>query len=100
MIKYSTLEKKNVLYKEREFQELSDLYTGGYEILRRARNYLPKVVGEHPKRYEERIAHASYIPYFGEIVDFFVSNLFNQDLTVTPPSDGEDPETPGHLPDE
>jgi len=99
-VKYSTLDRKHASYKDSMFGELSDLYCGGYAILKRAENYLPRVVGEHPKRYKERLEHASYIPYFGEIIDFFVSNLFNQDLTVTPPSDGEDPETPGHLPDE
>ncbi len=100
MAKYSTLSKVHATYGEGNFEELNDLYCGGYSILSRAGNYLPRVVGEHPKRYKERLEHASYIPYFGEIIDFFVSNLFNQDLTVTPPSDGEDPETPGKMPDE
>ncbi len=58
------------------------------------------MLGESDSRYKQRLDQASYIPYLGEIVDYFVSNLFNQELTVTPPSDAEHPETPGELPDE
>lgn len=100
MPSYEVLNRKHKGYDSEMFSELCDLYTGGYQILKHARKYLPKYVGEHPARYKERLEQASYIPYFGQIIDYFVSNLFNQDLTVTPPSDSEDPETPGTLPDE
>lgn len=96
---YDILDRKHECYDESVYKELDDLYTGGYQILKNARRYLPQMVGENSDRYKERLAHASYIPYFCEIVDYFVSNLFNQDLTVTPPSDAENPETPGVFPD-
>jgi hypothetical protein len=100
MPKYQILNRMHSCYDVEMFSTLSDIYCGGFQILRNARRYLPRVLGENDNRYNERLNHASYIPYFGEIVDYFVSNLFNQDLTVTPPSDSENPETPGTFPDE
>lgn len=100
MTSYKALNRKHPDYDVRQFKELKDLYTGGFSILKNARHYLPKLLGEPQQRYKQRIEQASYIPYFGEIIDFFVSNLFNQDLTVTPPSDAENPETPGTFPNE
>lgn len=97
---YEILNRKHACYDSTVYSELSDLYCGGYQILRNANKYLPKVVGEHDVKYSERLKQASYIPYFAEIVDYFVSNLFNQDLTVTPPGDSENPDTPGTTPDE
>lgn len=99
-MKYSILNRKHSSYDEEQYKELKELYTGGYCILKNARHYLPRVLGETESRYIERVQHASYVPYFGQIIDYFVSNLFNQDLTVTPPSDAEHPETPGVVPDE
>lgn len=97
---YDILNRTHSCYDQNVYEELCDIYAGGYQILKNAKRYLPKFVGENPSKYKERLEHASYIPYFGEIVDYFVSNLFNQDLTVTPPSDSENPETPGELPDQ
>lgn len=99
-MKYKILDRVHSEYRPEQYRELCDLYEGGWTILRHAAKYLPRVIGESDKRYGQRLQDASYIPYFGEIVDYFVSNLFAQDLTVTPPSDAEHPETPGVTPDE
>lgn len=99
-MKYKVLNRCHPEYNAGQYSELCDLYKGGWQILQNAQHYLPKAVSESDNRYRQRLKEASYIPYFGEIIDFFVSNLFAQDLTVTPPSDAEHPETPGTIPDE
>src|SRR5262249_16113 len=80
-------------------QELQDLYEGGYSILRNAKKYLPQLIGEVSRRYEERIKLCAYICYLGEIVDSYVAHLFQQEIAVQPAADGADPSTPGVLPD-
>jgi hypothetical protein len=81
------------------WQEVSDLYSGGYTIRNAAKRYLPRMQSENPVNYEERIREASFIGYLGQIVDFFGANLFGSELVVTPPADAEDGSTIGELPD-
>jgi hypothetical protein len=71
-------------YNAERIQELEDLYVGGYQAIERASTYLPKLVGEGSARWDERTKAAAYIPYLGEICDFFASNLFAQPLSVEP----------------
>ena len=99
-MKYEILTQKHPSYLEEEWGELDDLYCGGYQILRNARRYLPRMIGETPARYEERVRIAAYIAYLGQVVDFFVADLFSQELRVTPAVDEADPTTPGGMPDD
>lgn len=71
-------------YAPKLWQELDDLYRGGYQILEHAERYLKQHVGEHMDRYRERLQLCGYIGYFGEIVDFYASSLFSHKLAVTP----------------
>lgn len=99
-MKYSILAQKHPTYAGREWEEMDDLYAGGYQILRNAARYLPQMIGETNARYEERVRIAAYISYLGQVVDFFVANLFSQELRVTPAADAGDPTTPGGMPDD
>jgi len=80
--------------------EVEDLYEGGYRIRKNAKAYLHRMDGETPTRYAERLREASYIGYMGQIVDYFSSNLFGSELTITVAPDASDPNTLGKLPDE
>ena len=95
---YGTLRQRNPAYTESRWEELEDLYVGGYPLVEKASRYLPRFVGENRERYAERLSAASYVNYIGQIADYFVANLFDQELTVTPASDAKDTSTPGTEP--
>ena len=75
--------------------ELTDLYAGGYQLQANAARYMPKLAGENDRRYQDRLKAAGYIGYLGQIVDYFVSALFAQELTIREASDAANPKTPG-----
>lgn len=81
-------------------QAIDDFYVGGWKLAKNVSRYLPKMLGEHGAGYRQRIKSGSYINYFAQIVDYFASALFTQELAVRPPSDADDPSTPGEEPDE
>jgi hypothetical protein len=99
-MRYAILAQKNPEYLETEWRELSDLYCGGYQILKNARMYLPRMIGESLPRYEERLKVAAYMSYLGQIVDFLVANLFSHEITLAPAADAADPATPGGEPED
>jgi len=99
-MQYGILAQKNPSYLADEWSELDDFYEGGYQILRNAGKYLPIMIGETPGRYQERVRLAAYISYLGQVVDFFVANLFSQELRVTPAADEANPTTPGGMPED
>jgi hypothetical protein len=77
------------------WQELLDLYAGGYQLAANAKSYIYQLANESDTRYADRLKAAAYIGYLGQIVDYFVSSLFSQDLVVTEAPDAADPTTPG-----
>lgn len=97
-MKYGLLRQRNPAYTAARWEELQDLYVGGYQLLEKAPRYMPRFVGENAERYAERLSAASYLAYMGQIADYFVANLFGQELVVTPAADADDPNTPGTLP--
>jgi hypothetical protein len=97
-MKYGTLRQRNPSYTGERWEELGDLYVGGYPLLEKASRYLPKYIGESRERYRERLSAASYLGYMGQIADYFVANLFALELTVTPAADAKNPTTVGSLP--
>lgn len=86
-------------YDCKTWRQLDDLYRGGFQILERAKDYLPQAVGERSERHAERLGLASYFGYFGAIVNVYVAALFGRPPTVTPAQDADDPATPGEMPD-
>lgn len=94
-MKYGTLKQRNPAYTQERWEELGDLYVGGYVLVEKASRYMPKFVGESRERYRERLSAASYLAYMGQIADYFVANLFAQELTLTQAADADDPSTPG-----
>src|SRR6516162_8544660 len=96
---FGILKQRNEAHLGDTWRELGDLYTGGYQILASARRYLPQMVGEGDERYAERVKVAAYLCYLGQIVDFFVANLFSHELKVAPAADANDPNTPGAEPE-
>jgi hypothetical protein len=97
-MQYGLLRQRNPAYVPRRWEELSDLYVGGYPLLDKASKYMPRFVGENAQRYAERLAASSYVNHFGQITDFFVANLFSQELVVTAAADAPDPDTTGSAP--
>lgn len=83
-MKYGTLKQTNPGYRAALWRKLDDLYAGGFDILARAKDYIPVQVGESPERYAERISHAEYVNYLGMVVDSYVANLFAQEPVVAP----------------
>ena len=92
---YGILTQTNPEYDAKLIRELEDLYKGGYAVMRRADYYLPQLVGEGEARHKERCALATYQPYFGQIVDQFVADVFEKQFSVTPQADAQNPATPG-----
>jgi hypothetical protein len=97
-MKYGTLRQRNPTCTPERWEELADLYVGGYALVDKASRYMPRFVGESRERYRERLAAASYLAYMGQIADYFVANLFSQELTLTQAADAKDRATPGEAP--
>lgn len=81
-------------------ETIEDFYHGGFALQAKAKQYLPKLVGEHPKRHAVRCKSAGYINYFAQIVDYYASALFTQELSVRPAADANKASTPGTEPDD
>lgn len=92
---YRVLNQRNPAYCGELWCELEDLYAGGYAMAANAKKYMPRLTGESPTRYQDRCQAAGYISYLGQIVDYFASALFAQNLSVSEASDADDPTTPG-----
>ncbi|MGH7296390.1 MAG: hypothetical protein ACRELB_15740, partial [Polyangiaceae bacterium] len=97
-MRYGTLRQHNPAYTPERWEELGDLYVGGYPLVEKASRYMPRFVGESRERYRERLSAASYIAYMGQIADYFVANLFSQELMLTQAADAKDPATAGSSP--
>jgi hypothetical protein len=96
---YGLLTQKHPEYDASRYAQIEDLYEGGWRIMRKANVYLPQISLEHPDQYKARCVTATYQPYFGQILDQFVADLFTQELTIQPASDADNPNTPGDFPD-
>jgi hypothetical protein len=99
-MKYGTLRQQNPAYTAARWEELNDLYVGGYPLADKASQYLPRFVGETRDRYAERLRAASYLNYLAPIADTFVAYLFDQELTLTQAADAADPKTAGSVPND
>jgi len=97
---YALLTQHHGEYPGRQYTQVEDLYEGGWQMMRKASDYIAPLPMEHPTLYASRISTTAYVPYFGEIVDQFVSDLFSQPLAVVPAGDAKNPDTPGVFPDE
>jgi hypothetical protein len=90
-------------YDAKVWEELDDLFRGGYVIAAKADKYLFKCVGEDlggsSDRYKERLKLAAYIGYFAQQCNCYGAALFERPVLVMPAGDAEDPNTPGELPD-
>jgi hypothetical protein len=98
-IPYKVLKQTHPEYDGSRMQQIEDLYEGGWAIMRKAGTYLPKLALEAVEQYDTRCSTSSYQPYFGQILDQFVADLFTQPLSVLPSGDKDDPTTPGDAPD-
>lgn len=95
---YSVLKRTHAEYTPERWAELDVLFKGGYAVLDKAEKFLPRVLGENPAAYKQRIHTAAYIGYFGPIVNMMVAQLFGQELAVTPAADSDDADTNGDDP--
>lgn len=97
---HGTLSRRHREYDAALMSELEDLYEGGYQILSKAEQYLPRLTNEHESVHGDRCKSASYLPYLGQIVDQLTAWLFGDAPSVLPAPDAADPDTPGELPDQ
>jgi hypothetical protein len=79
---------------------IEDFYTGGYVLAKKVANYIPRLLGENPRRYNERVRSGAYINYFGQITDYYASALFTQEVSVRPAADAEDASSLGDEPED
>jgi len=99
-VTYALLNQRHDDYDAECIEKVDDLYRGGFEIQKKAKKYLCKLEGESGAKYDERCRVATYVAFFSQIVDQFVSDVFSQPLSVKPAADAENPNTPGKLPDD
>ena len=98
-MKYGLLRQKSPDYAGEYWALLTALYKGGRAAQDVAAQVIPKLPGERDDKYAARIRSAAYMPYLGQIIDYFVSGLFGQDLSVSQPADAQSKATPGQAPD-
>jgi hypothetical protein len=96
---YGTLRQRNPAYDGAMLEQIEDMYVGGYQIQKKSARYMTQLDGETDVRLRERCKIASYTPWFSQVVDQFVSDLFSQHLAVMPAADADNPNTPGEVPD-
>lgn len=99
-LQYAVLRQTHPSYDAKRIEQINWLYEGGFEMAKHATEFLPRLVNEDQARYEERCYSSAYKPYLGQIIDQFVADLFEQQLSVTAAADADDPETPGETPDD
>lgn len=97
-LRYDVLTRHHEEYTPQRWEELWTLYRGGYAVMDAASDFLPRVVGENPVSYKQRVRGAAYIGYFGPIVNTMVAQLFGQELAIAPAADSKDPTTAGEDP--
>lgn len=101
MVKFRVLEAKNKQYNSYKLTKLHLLYKGGYDILENSAMFLTKLASETDVSFEDRLKSCSYLPYMSDVIDHYVSMLFEQELTVKEASDADDNTTIGEpLPDD
>ena len=81
-------------------ETIEDFYQGGFALQAKAKKYLPRMVGEHPRRHKDRCRSGGYINYFAQITDYYASALFTQELAVRPAADADKKSTPGTEPED
>ena len=98
-VPYGILAQRNDAYDAEILEKVEDLYIGGFEIQKKARKHLIQLEGESVQKFQERAKITSYVAFFSQIVDQFVSDVFVQPLSIKPAADSDNPNTPGSLPD-
>ncbi|MDD1770021.1 MAG: hypothetical protein LUO79_02950, partial [Methanomassiliicoccales archaeon] len=96
---FKKLSQQNPENKPKEWKRIRLLYKGGYELKEQAKQFIEKAINETQQTYEYRIKRVSYINYFGQVIDYLVAALFEEELSITAAGDAKDPNTPGELPD-
>ena len=86
-MEFADLNQTHPEYEGELWERLRLLYKGGYELLEHAREFIPRLPNEGAQRYEYRLRHASYVPYFAQIVGYLVGALFHEPLQVAPSRD-------------
>lgn len=94
-MRYDLLTQRHPDYDERTWAELDLLYEGGIRAMRAAESFIKPLDGEKPSRYADRLRLVAYVPYPGQIIDYFTSGLFQSGLDVTEAVDADDPATAG-----
>lgn len=96
---YKTLNRTHPSYDPEFYEEIDDLYIGGYRIQKKNSKYLPAMVNEHQRWHDVRKKTAGFQPYMSQVIDQFVAELFGQPLNVQPAADADNPDSPGENPD-
>lgn len=96
---YNTLNQFHPDYDADYNWRLELLFKGGKDLLDNVGSFLVKMENESQAVYQNRLAYATYHPYFNEIGSDIVSQLFSKQLTVVPAVDANDPTTIGDVPE-
>ncbi len=92
---YGVLTTKSAEYDPEAWACLDAFYRGGFELEKRAKEYLPQLLGEHAKRYQDRCKAAGYINHLGHIVDKFTGAVFAKEFSLGEAADAKNKATAG-----
>lgn len=86
-IRYGALSRTHSDYDAALWRRLSLLYSGGWAIMKHAKDFLPQAPREHPLYYKWRCDSTSYVNYLARLVGYLTGSLFNETLVVSPARD-------------
>jgi hypothetical protein len=95
MVTYKQLNTTHQDYDADQIDRLKLLYTGGYEIQKHAKTFLPKLISESDASWKDRLKCSAYMPYMSQFVNFFTASLFSAELSVREAADAKDKSTLG-----
>lgn len=81
-MQYKILKRTHESYDYDFLERMESLYEGGDTIINNASMFIPQKPMEAPIVYQSRLAHASYINYMAEIIDYFTASLFAKPFSV------------------
>lgn len=66
------------------WKKLDLLRRGGWEILKQAKDFVPRAPDEGQKLYEWRLKSTSYVNYLAQLVGYLTGGLFQAPITLSP----------------
>lgn len=89
---YGTLKQYHPAHGKSRWEDIRLLYAGGWELIDHAKRLLIPAKDESPADFDRRQKLASYVGYFGQVVDFLAGATFFEALSLTPTGSSELPD--------